>query len=258
MRKNTFTKQVLLLLLMIIGGGSLKAQEEFAPIGTEWYYDYNNFWVTGFTHIRSEADTVIDGINCKKLVKSRQVYNSVTQDSMFYTIGYEYMTQVDDSVMIYRYAKLIKLYDFSSDIGDTITFPGTKNNMTDPELMYGKAVIVDKGIVNVDGNDLRYIDIETINDMYGEYMSPWGFTGYGFDTYNPYITRICEKIGNMYGYLLPEVQYETDNIEGGALRCYSDGIISESFTDKACDYIPVVSIYETHTENIEVYPNPTV
>lgn len=251
MKNLNITKQVFLLLLMIIGGGSLKAQFEFAPVGAEWHYNYNSFWVTGYTHVRSETDTVIDGINCNKLVKSRLLYNSITQDSMFYTFGYEYMTQINDSVMIYRYGKLRKLYDFGSEIGDTITFPGTDDSMTISELMYGKAIIVDKGVVNVDGNDLRYIDIEPINE------SPWIFSSYGFDIYNPYISRICEKIGNMYGFLLPEVAYEADNEEGGALRCYSDnqGIIS--LFDKECDYIGTTSINESYTKEIEIYPNPT-
>ncbi len=252
MKKLNITKQVLLLLLMIIGGGSLKAQVEFAPVGTEWYYNYNSFWITGYTHIRSECDTIIDGVNCKKLVKNRLLYNSITQDSMFYTLGYEYMTQINDSVMIYRYGKLKKLYDFGSEIGDTITFPGTDDSMAIPELMYGKAVIVDKGVVNADGNDLRYIDIEPINE------SPWIFSSYGFDIYyNPYITRICETIGNMYGYLLPEVAFEADNEEGGAFRCYSSNETIISLFNKECDYIGIVSLDESYTKDIEIYPNPT-
>lgn len=256
MKKSNITKQVLLMLLIMIGG-SLKAQVEFAPIGAEWHYEYKCFWVTGYVNIKSESDTIIDGIKCKKLVKSRSIYNHITQDSSYYILGYEYVTQINDSVMIYRYNKLRKLYDFNSEIGDTITFPGNKNNMTEPEFMYGKAVIVDKGIVNVDGNDFKYIDIETINDLYGEYQSPWGFSAYGFDLSNTYVTRICEKIGNMYGYLLPEAFYVADEEEGGELRCYSDNIISASFSDKQCDYIEIVSIDESQFEDVEIFPNPT-
>lgn len=255
MKKSNITKQVLLMLLIMIGG-SLKAQVEFAPIGAEWHYEYKCFWVTGYVNIKSESDTIIDGIKCKKLIKSRNVYNHITQDSTYYVFGHEYMTQLEDSVMIYRYGKLMKLYDFNSEIGDTITFPGTSNYITEPELMFGKAVVVNKGIVNVNGNDLRYIDIETIHNQY-DALSPWGFTPYEFDIYNPFLTRICEKIGNMHGYLLPEVYYEFDNEEGGKLRCYSDNTVSVSFSDKQCDHIEIVSIDESQFEDVEIFPNPT-
>ena len=42
MKTRNFTK-LILIAFMFVFTGSLKAQTEFAPVGAEWYYNYNNF-----------------------------------------------------------------------------------------------------------------------------------------------------------------------------------------------------------------------
>ena len=237
----------------------LKAQDEFAPIGAEWHYGYNNFWNVGYVYIKSVSDTIIDGTDCRKLIKTRKIYDYITKETREYVFGHEYMTQINDSVMIYRYGKLRKLYDLSAEIGDTITFPGSEQEpVYDSTLMYGKAVVTDKGFVEFAGVSLKYIDIKNLYDEYG-YMTPWGFSGYGYDDNWQLLIRICERIGNL-GYLLPDNLTVADDGEGGELRCYSDDEISLSFTDKDCDYIADdVSLKEASLSNvvIKIYPNPT-
>ena len=55
-------KNLIILLLLLVVSYNLKAQTEFAPVGAEWYYNYNNFWNVGYVKITSESDTIIDNV----------------------------------------------------------------------------------------------------------------------------------------------------------------------------------------------------
>ena len=253
MKKN-ITKFILLFPLML-SAICLKAQDEFAPIGAEWHYNYNNFSNTGYILIESVSDTIIDSISCRKLVKSINVYDHLDKKIKKGVFGKEYVTQINDSVMIYRYGKLRKLYDLSAEIGDTIIFPGEYaadfGMVDDPSLTYGYALVVDKGFVEIEGDSLKYIDILQEN-------SPWTFScyvNYNNDYYK--CVRICERIGNISGYLLPENNLLADNEEGGALRCYSDDEVSISFDDKGCNYVYDNIDEMLVSDKITIYPNPT-
>ena len=228
MKTRNFTK-LILIAFMFVFTGSLKAQTEFAPVGAEWYYNYNNFWNVGYVKITSESDTIIDNVFCKKLVKSIHVYDYVSYNEKKGVFGYEYLTQINDSVMIYSDGEFKKLYDFSAEIGDTLLIPGLGHY---EEFTHGTAVVTGKGFMEFEGESLRYIDLKHLED------TPWQFSCYhNYD--NGYNTaRICEKIGNISGYLLPEKYFIVDDDEGGALRCYSEGELSLKFTDEECDYVP--------------------
>ena len=220
---------LIILLLLLVVSYNLKAQTEFAPVGAEWYYNYNNFWNVGYVKITSESDTIIDNVFCKKLVKSIHVYDYVSYNEKKGVFGYEYLTQINDSVMIYSDGEFKKLYDFSAEIGDTLLIPGLGHY---EEFTHGTAVVTGKGFMEFEGESLRYIDLKHLED------TPWQFSCYhNYD--NGYNTaRICEKIGNISGYLLPEKYFIVDDDEGGALRCYSEGELSLKFTDEECDYVP--------------------
>ena len=222
-------KNLIILLLLLVVSYNLKAQTEFAPVGAEWYYNYNNFWNVGYVKITSESDTIIDNVFCKKLVKSIHVYDYVSYNEKKGVFGYEYLTQINDSVMIYSDGEFKKLYDFSAEIGDTLLIPELGHY---EEFTHGTAVVTGKGFMEFEGESLRYIDLKHLED------TPWQFSCYhNYD--NGYNTaRICEKIGNISGYLLPEKYFIVDDDEGGALRCYSEGELSLKFTDEECDYVP--------------------
>lgn len=241
---------LIILLLLLVVSYNLKAQTEFAPVGAEWYYNYNNFWNVGYVKITSESDTIIDNVFCKKLVKSIHVYDYVSYNEKKGVFGYEYLTQINDSVMIYSDGEFKKLYDFSAEIGDTLLIPGLGHY---EEFTHGTAVVTGKGFMEFEGESLRYIDLKHLED------TPWQFSCYhNYD--NGYNTaRICEKIGNISGYLLPEKYFIVDDDEGGALRCYSDNETSITFSKEECDYVPQKDDVDeiSASDIIKIYPNPT-
>jgi len=64
MKKSVF----LTLILSIIFSFQMNAQQnEFAPNGAEWYYDYAVSADKYLHHIVSESDTIVEGYNCRIL-----------------------------------------------------------------------------------------------------------------------------------------------------------------------------------------------
>jgi hypothetical protein len=52
------------------------AQESmWCPKGAQWHYQVGTFAVTGYTEVKYVSDTVVDGINCKKLIECVQTMN---------------------------------------------------------------------------------------------------------------------------------------------------------------------------------------
>ncbi len=251
---NKLYKKVLFALL-IAAAGATKAQiHEFAPIGAEWHYDYSEIMVQGFVKICAVKDTVIGDLHCTKLQKERHGYGY--SSGPFHSIfGYEYVTQIGDSVMMYRNGNFHKLFDFSSSIGDTWAVVGEEDVC---EESFGTVHVVGKGTETINGIDLRYILV--VDDVH----SYWGYghTMYDSPPVSPNDTvKIIEHIGPIGSYLLPRQRCLLDNMEGGDLRCYSDdnlGYLNYN-PERFCDYIneEYQAIEEMSLGNeLQVFPNP--
>ncbi|WP_373826798.1 T9SS type A sorting domain-containing protein [Bacteroides heparinolyticus] len=244
MKKHyTSRSKVLLLFLVLAVAGAAEAQtHEFAPIGAEWYYNYQMNWIEGYVKITSEADTVINGFHFKKLAKSRHVYNYVEEMNHDHVIGYEFVLQQGDSVMVFRNGHIYKLFDFGAGIGDSWEIPQTY--LACPDSV-GSVVVVGKGVEEMFGLNLRYIDI---NDVSG---SSWG---YGFHGDVP--CRVYDRVGPVNGYLFPEQLCLIDVCEGGALRCYHDDEVMAQIGDVDCDYVYLSLSERSDNCTITVFPNP--
>lgn len=245
-------KNITVLLLLLAMTGMLKAQiNEFAPIGAEWHYGIKQHSTEGYARIKSLADTIIDGTACKKIEKRYFLFDYLDGVEKEFVKGHEYISQIGDSVMIYRFGRFYKLYDFTVEIGDTVSFPGSYSLEADEFVIFGdsigKAVVIGKGVSEINGNELKYYDLRKVDN------SVWAFDQ---DFYLG-CARICEKIGNISGYLFPEQQLIADYFEGGTLRCYSDnetGTINFSTPYVECDYFHAIE--ENTVESPSVYPNP--
>ncbi len=243
MKRLYTSRSKALLLLLLVAAGAAKAQtHEFAPVGAEWYYNYQMNWIEGYVRITSETDTVINGSHFKKLVKSRHVYDYVEEMESEYVIGYDYVLQRDDSVMVFRNGHVYKLFDFGAEIGDSWEIPQTYPACPDS---VGSVVVVGKGEEDVFGLNLRYIDI---NDAPG---SSWG---YGFHGHVP--CRVYERVGPVNSYLFPEQLCSIDFCEGGMLRCYHDGEVMAQIGNVDCDYVYLSLTEQSDNCTIRVFPNP--
>lgn len=242
---------ITLLVLLMIGGMARAQTREFAPIGAEWHYGIKQFSTEGYVRLKSVSDTIINGILCKCLEKRYFLFDHLSGIENEFVKGYEYVFPMEDSVMIYRFGQFYKLYDFTAEIGDTVSFPGSYSYEADAFVTFGdsigQAVVIGKGVFEIDGLELKYYDLRKVDN------SAWAFDQ---DFYQGY-ARICEKIGNLSGYLFPEQQLVADSFEGGTLRCYSDnemGTVNFSVPYVECDYFHAVE--ENALESPAVYPNP--
>lgn len=252
MNKLKNKKSIAILFILLAFASMVRAQtHEFAPIGAEWHYEIKQFSTEGYVRIKSLSDTIIDGISCKKIEKRYFLFDHLDGIEKEFVKGHEYISQIGDSVMIYRYGRFYKLYDFTVKTGDTVSFPGSYSYEADAFVTFGdsigQAVVIGKGVFEIDGLELKYYDLRKVDN------SAWAFDQ---DFYQGY-ARICEKIGNLSGYLFPEQQLVADSFEGGTLRCYSDnemGTVNFSVPYVECDYFHAVE--ENALESPAVYPNP--
>ena len=248
---NNLKDKAFLLLLLFVAGVAEAQTHEFAPIGAEWHYGIKQFSTEGYVRIKSLSDTIIDGTSCKILEKRCFLYDHLDGIEKEFVKGHEYIAQIGDSIMLYRFGRFCKLYDFTVETGDTVSFPGSYSFEADEFVTFGdsigKAVVIGKGVSEIDGLELKYYDLRKVDN------SAWAFDQ---DFYQGY-ARICEKIGNLSGYLFPEQQLIADYFEGGTLRCYSDNetsTINFSTPYVECDYFHAVD--ENTVESLTVYPNP--
>ncbi len=243
---NRLYKRVLLLLLLAVAGVAKAQTHEFALVGAEWHYSFFQGAGHGYVHIVSVTDTVIDGMECRKLEKSYHIHDGILNTYSDYVFGYEYVTWQQNAVMLYKRGAFYKLFDFDAEEGDSWTIPQNDMEYGGEADSIGTVVVVGKGMEEVNGVSLRYIEI-----MDGE-GSQCGFCYHG---YGP--IKVIECVGPVNSYLFPEQTVAVDYHEGGLLRCYSDdGIGLFKTGDVDCDYITAIG--ENHDDIMpQVYPNPT-
>ncbi len=242
MRQTQFILLRSLLLLFMTGTLNVAPAQSWITSGSEWYYDYNNFWVTGYIHLNYTGDTLIeantfsnDPVNCQILTKTLYSHNYETNESDTTVLGKEYFYSNDDTVFLFRNGKFYTLYDFSAQAGDSWQIPQTYETGCDTT---GTLQVLAAGDTVINDLELQYIEVEPMEE------SEW--TIYG---------TIIEKIGPVDHYILPEQNCMTDLMEGGPMRCYLDDFFQYS-TGLAteCDFL--VSVDELSTTDIKVYPNP--
>ena len=251
-------KKLLLIAIMIIPF-FIKAQEtkEFAPIGAEWYYTNSDGTLEDirFNHIVSERDTTVDGDICRVLqLKQYHFTNELIDSRETYIIKQE-----QGKVYYYYQDKFNLMFDFSTEVNDTIEFTfryqigdSTGLNVLKDTTLSAKFVIED---ITTDMQGLKTFITKVLEE--DEYifqdvslLSP---------TF-PYI--YTERIG-LHGEFLPILDdMAHPNWEYYRwLRCYTDADISFvsdrwATMSQPCDYPITTGVNTFQIENDKVYPNP--
>lgn len=216
--------------------------QSWAPDGAEWYYDYVNFWYTGYVHVTVLGDTVINDTTCRILHRESVIYNQEFGTTNTYYYGRSYMFSDADRVYIFENEKFYTLYDFSASPGDTIIIPQNSSLPQSGCDTEGMIVVIDTGTMNINGLNLRKITVHWSDE------SHWAIYG-----------NVVEYIGPIDSYMLPEPNWcVVDLFEGGPLRCYTDpefGLYNTGMAPE-CDYL--VSLPElTENNEILIFPNPS-
>jgi len=230
-------KHLLIIIINLLFSKVSFTQNEWAPVGAKWYYDYPGYngWLN-YATVESVGDTIIQGVNCRILQTSRNI------DSL------RLYTYSDSNIVrVYKNGNFYKLYDFNANIGDTwevidvFSRCGTDSMAT---------VIVDSiGYVTINSVVLKYIVIRFLTS------NNWGFECYGgIGTSN----KVIEKIGPL-GYMFPQNFCYIDYPYECSLRCYIDSLFGfyETGIVDSCTYI-VTLIKENNLNNTQYYfyPNP--
>lgn len=248
----TFKSKVLLLLLLAVAGMAKAQTHEFAPVGAEWHYEFKEMFAEGYIKMSVEKDTILNGIDCIKM--SREKHYVDLQFNVLYNtwLAPEFLVYMNDSCMFYRNGQWHKLFDFSADVGDTVSVSGMPESvcMTNSCRVH----ITGKGVELINGVLLKYFEMKDIQD------SDWGWSGTIVGD-EAGVVRVYERIGPVGSYFFPEQRCIFDYGEGGVLRCYQDleiGSLNYSFPYVECDFIShTIGMQEPcYGNRIEVFPNP--
>lgn len=199
------TMKNIILLFVLFNGLTMQAQI-WADSGATWHYNFQNFNLEGYSELSYQGDTLIQGIEVKKILKRLNYVDFVLEEELldvFY--GYEYMYSDSDRVYQFIDNEFKILYDFSVQIGDTITLFLSDVDMDAFACNIGHAIVTETGVENVNGEELRFYVIETIEE---------------FDTH--FNGKIIENIGAIDHYMFSEPYCIITDVIRGPLRCYQD------------------------------------
>ncbi len=233
MRTITF----LILLMLTICAFS---QQEFAPVGAEWYYSqvvsYNPPQANYVKHVSVKDSAIND-----KPVKVIQKTKFTREDTV--DLGFEYLHQNGDTIFYWKNGKFHELYNFSLYKGDSMLIYSDQYNLCTNSPF---------GWIGIDS--ISYVKINQIY-LKAFYYSPKKGSFWGFGEH-----PIIEKIGSTY-YLLPrDEDCIADDPGIGPLRCYSDPEVgTHYFGNIPCDTITTFPVYADKlikNESFNLYPNP--
>jgi len=210
---NRFTFFLWVLFLPVL----VNAQEDFAPVGAEWYYSigYGCCSGAGYQHFAVEKDTIYLGKSCKKVNVTRyDPSGEINNQYIFYTYNQ------NDSVLYSYDDNFYLLYDFNLNVGDTL-------KVRIPSDYYGIAFEYDDTIVT---QTVSYIENTTINDLT---LKRIYFDHPSYDFLVPYYEYYTEKLGGSDYFFPFEWEYTVEAIWPD-FRCYSDSALQYKLVSK-CD-----------------------
>ncbi|HRP39086.1 MAG TPA: T9SS type A sorting domain-containing protein [Chitinophagales bacterium] len=231
-------KKVIVLILLVIAASGMEAQK--------WWYSVEHCIVPGYCEyspmiLEVDGDTLINGITCAKLKKSRTTCSDVYNEYIYSYIYY-------DSTKVFQFNRFLNdfilIYDFSANIGDSLKVISSTYSNTDTCHNLYKVTTIDS--VSINNHWLPLLNGKIFNQ------------------------EILGRIGYLNKYFLPE----PCGSEGGVavscfdyilanLRCYEDSTLGlfRRWDSIPCDTIYTVSrthVYnlKSNNEEIAISPNP--
>lgn len=243
--KFAYMKLVYTIIFLLLSSLSFSQSNEFAPIGTKWWYQYSNFSLSGYKILESVGDTVISGHNCRKLSSTIYVKDLSNPDSDLDTISQEAVYIYSDSGLVYIFAldSFYILYNYDGLEGTVWEVPGESADIVCDTT--GLIKIDSLSLININGYNLKELYTSSLPGNYWDFGS----------------SEIIERIGST-NYLLPTpTECLFDYYEGGPLRCYFDPELGyyNLDTSATCDYILDIIYPGDQVESgFGIWPNPVL
>lgn len=243
----------LIIIIFFINAFCIKAQE-WAPIGATWYYNYDisEGWFglpgTQFSVFESVSDTIIDGISCRKITKSKD-YTPFEQTNI------EYTYYSNDSVYFYNlnFSEFQLLYNFNASQGDFWFYKFYGDNFVG-DIDTIKTVVDSTSMVNINGTNLKllYVHYEPLGFEYD-----WMYDDYEYSYKSEIIEFIGDKKNLINTYFIDGIIFDANCPSG--LRCYTDNFIGHYETGlvDSCDWVDLLSINNFENQLYDFYPNPS-
>ncbi len=278
---------VFFLCCITVNNFRVNAQEVFGPIGAEWHY-YGVYYsfssgvrMATLYHDVVTGDTVIQGINCRKLEQSaiaKTIFSGsggVLLDTQKFRTLYLYNNT--DTVFIFNenFDRFTPLYVFNVEEGDTVCLPVVPDVFDNSNLLYHPVSGDTSFCFQIDSIRTVYYDSVPLKTLYNHPITDGGGTWsaniaiYNWSYYDfrgsAQKGAYAQKIGGIQGGLLPtqignwveRPYFQNLQID---LRCYSDSITNIKLTPGNCtDLIPdPVGFPGITVENLQlsIYPNP--
>ncbi len=248
MKKNFTLKikikyQFLLIVNFLIYSHAAIAQQEFAPIGAEWFFTHTNHYTfSGYSHYSVEKDTLIQGKDCRKITifcEGRMHMPAPATNKTYYI----------EPVFVYEENNVIYIYNNGNNFDTLANFNAVAgdqwflNNQScdEPRLV----TVQDTGSSIVNGKSLKWllIDFQRSSNQ----TEP--------DTFYQTIGSVNFSF-NPYDYCEDELMHGAQSLQ---LRCYSDNNYSHKRNQEVCDYY-ITSVKTNHSAGakISIFPNPAI
>jgi len=198
--------------------------------GAIWHYDFGLFW-GGLYTIEYVGDTTISGFDSQRMRALRETIYPQQNGTTIVgeTYIHDYFTRYSgDSVFWFSENEFYLLYDFGATPGATWTIQEANNPvfMCDSNSV---VEVVDTGSVQINGMNLRYIDMRYVQGGVG--MSGRAIERIGLVTpFNPEISFLFPRDQNCDSTMIVDFWLYT-------FRCYQDDNFTlYSQTSQTCDH----------------------
>lgn len=198
-------KRLITLILLFFSIHSFA--QNWADTGATWHYDFSGIITQGHVEIAYTQDTLILGIEAKELQLTKSGVNLMSGQFFEELMGYEYTYSDSDHVFVLHDGQFEVLYDFSAEVGDTLTHFSLNQFFIEDCDSIGRSKVSAVGAEIINGEELRWYELEYVDGISG---------------FTTYYSRIYEKLGAV-DYMFP-----TDDLCGidedfyGPLRCFED------------------------------------
>ena len=233
--------KALIILLLSIFSINLYAQN-WADLGATWHYSYYSMIGDGYSEISYQGDTTLLGVEAKKLALNNHYFNFINGEFEDSFRGIELTYSDSDHIYHYINGEFKVLYDFSAQVGDTLTHYLYSDLLFEECDSLGRSIVIETGTELINGEELRWYELEHLD---GIAMLPG---------------KIIEKMGS-HGYMFPYINGCVATEEASdPLRCYEDDnfeLYQNPDYEGACEF--TVSIEEEIKDDskLTLYPNPS-